>query len=255
MDDAPTAPDEDQDQPIAEADAPDTGQAETDAGEAEVNLDDFDLAQVPESADRDWFETRYKDLRADYTRKTQALAEQRTQVQTVIEAAQNPNHAQHQEALEYLGLELAEEDDTEDEYDDDPLAPIQQEIAALKQAEQQRAEMLNAQQAETQLEDYLEGEITDLQRAEGIDEFSEAELRILVNAAVSSPDQRGNPDVRGAYAALQEAYGSRQKAWLSSKKAPRAPGAGVPGSAELDITDRSARLDEATRIAEAAMGD
>lgn len=257
MPDEPTAPADEQDQPIAEAEAPDVqDKPEAEAGEA-VNLDDFDLAQVPDDADRSWFEDRYKDLRADYTRKTQALAEQRSQVQAVIEAAQDPEHPQHQEALEYLGLELAEDDDydDEDEFDDDPLGPIQQEIAELRAAEEARQEAYFNQQAEAQLEDYLESEITDLQRSEGIDEFSDAELRILVNAAVASPDPEGRPDVRGAYDALKEAYGSRQKAWLSSKTAPRAPGAGVPASAELDVTDRSARIDEATRIAEAAMGE
>lgn len=252
MSDEPTAPADEQEQPTP----PEAPAEDQPTPEAEVSsLDDFDLSLVPEDANREWLGARHKALQADYTRKTQELAEQRKQVAAVIEAAQNPDHPQHEEALDYLGLEVAADDDELYDEDDDPFAPYEQRLSAIEQAEQQRANEFAQQQAEAQLEDYLATEIESLQEVEGVDEFSEAELRILVNTAVAMQDDAGNPDVRGAYDALKEAYGTRQKAWLSSKTAPRAPGVGVPASAELDITDRSQRLSEAERIAEAALGE
>lgn len=256
MSDEPTAPADEQDQPTPTDEAPIEGQApEAEQVEA-VDLDNFDLAQVPEDAGREWFEGRYRDLRGDYTRKTQELAEQRKQVSAIVDAIRDPNHPQHSDVMDYLGLETVEEDN--DEYgldEDEPLGVLEQRLARLEAEREAQAQAIAEQQAESELEDYLEERISDLQRREGIDEFSEQELRLLVNAAVASPDSSGKPDVEGAFEALKGAYAAKQKAWLSSKTAPRVPGAGVPASAELDVTDRAKRLSEMERIAEAAMGD
>jgi hypothetical protein len=260
--DEPTAPADEQDQPTPTDDAtPEVQAPEAEQAEAEVegiDLDNFDLAQVPEDADREWFEARYGDLRSDYTRKTQELADQRKQVSAIVDAIKDPEHPSHAEVMDYLGLEFADDEDAEEsEYDfdeGDPLAEIRQEIAALKQEREQEQQFLSQQQQEAALEDYLESSITDLQRREGIDEFNDDELALLVNAAVAMPNEQGQPDIDAAYARFKGAFAARQKAWMGSKRAPRAPGDGVPGSAELDVTDRSQRLSESERIAQAAMG-
>lgn len=258
MDDPQQAPDEDQDQPTTPEDAPEGTAPE---GEASPLDEDFDLSQVPEDADREWIATRHRDLRADYTRKTQALAEQRKQVeaelekaqqaqqaQAILAAARDPEHPQHRQALDYLGLEVDDEDD-----DFEPDSGLERRLAALEAQRQQDSQRFAESQKQAQREALILERFDDARNKVGRD-FDESELRFLLAYAESNPDEQGHPDVDAAVEQLKLLYGGEQKRWTSSKKAPRTPGGGTPAERDVDITDQDARLAEATRIAEAAMG-
>lgn len=255
MSDDHTAPEEAPDTPTPTEDAPDTGQApEAEETEA-VDLDNFDLAQIPEDADRQWFEEKYNALRSDYSRKTQRIAETRKQAEqkqaqadAIFEAVRNPNHPDHSRIMEELGLEEVS-DEPDDDFEDDPhdrrLSALEQRLEAEAQA---KAEQARA----AQLEDILTDRIDTVQNREGI-EFTPEELKFLVNAAAASPDDQGMPDIDAAYRDLKKVLATRQKSWLESKKAPRSPGRGLPASRELDITNRDERLAQTAAAVEAAM--
>lgn len=255
MSDDPTGPTEEADNPTPENEAPDTGQAEATGNETEADLESFDLSQVPEDADREWFESQVKNLRSDYTRKTQTLAEQRKQVQeerAFVEAVRDPSNPKHAEALEALGLELAGDDDDEpDDFDDEqPWSKLEKEVAALK-AEREREQMTAQEQARAeQLENILVERIDEVQNAEGR-EFSDPELRFILNYETG---EDGLPDVQKGVEGLKQYLADQKKSWANSKKnPPRGPGGGVPGSRELDITDSATRQNLAAEVAAAAM--
>lgn len=254
MADDQTGPAEEPENPTPENEAPDEGQAEPTGNENEADLESFDLSQVPDDADREWFESQVKNLRSDYTRKTQTLAEQRKQVQQVqeiIEAVRDPQHPKYAEAMEYLGLELADDDDDPDDFDaDDPVAKLEREVAELRR-ERQQEQMTAQQQAQAEaLENTLVERIDEVQNAEGR-EFSEPELKFILNYKAGDD---GLPDVRAGVEGLKEYLKAQRQDWANSKKnPPRGPGAGVPGSRELDITDSAKRQAVAEEVAAAAM--
>lgn len=243
------APLEEEDQPEA-PEAPETDQPEGE--QVEDSFENFDLGGIPEDADRDWFAERVKAFQSDYTRKTQAAAEARKQALTVLEAAQDPNHPNHAEVMDYLGFEVADDDLEQDEDEDDPLSPLEQRLAALEARDQQAAQAAQQAQQQEVYEDALVDRLETLQGVEGV-EFTEDELALIVNAAQAIPDDEGLPNVEQAYKLLTGAYAKRQKAYLNGKKnAPRPPGRGVPASRELDISDPQARLDAARAAIERA---
>lgn len=257
MSDDQAAPAEEQDKPDAAVEAPETGQAETEAEEKpSVDLEDFSLTQIPEDAGREWFEDKYNDLRSSFTQKTQALAEQRKQVEAQIafvEALRDPDHPSHKVALAQIGLELEDVED-DDDLDFDDESELEQRLAALEAEREQQAQSLAEQQQAEQLDSLLAERIDDLQRREGV-EFNDDELSFLVNAGVANMTQDG-PDIDGAYKTLKSILANRQKQWVESKtNAPRTPSGGVPAERELDLTDRSARLQAARERAEAALAE
>ena len=217
-DDAP-----EQDQPES---APESGSAQERQSES---FTDADISAVPENADREWLAQRYQDMQADYTRKTQEIAETRREAAAmaeIIEAASDPGHPDHQNALDVLGLEVdapeLEEDDMSPYSTEDQLMAKVERLEAERAMEQQAAEQAAIEEYE---DDLIAEQISSLQQQEGR-EFDDAELRILYNEALSNPDERGLPNVGYAYELLKDAYTNRQKDWVSSKRTARRPGSG-----------------------------
>src|SRR5438093_1467629 len=65
-------------QAVESTEVPDTGQTE----EAQESFTDFDPAKdIPEDADKAWFEKQYNELRSGWTQKTQGLARERQEAQ------------------------------------------------------------------------------------------------------------------------------------------------------------------------------
>lgn len=206
-------------------------------------------------------EARYKSMQADYTRKTQELAEQRREAENAmawVEALQNEetrNDALRQLAeelgpevvAEAAGFEVAQ--DTEDELDfsqfeepgayDPRVDQLEAELNAFKQAQEEQAIL-------QEIESYTEEEMTRL----GID--SEAEQRAVLSiAATLDLDREGFPQIEAASQMLEELYGSKQKEWIGSKKASRPPLQGQAGEEAFDFSNEDERRKHLAALIEA----
>jgi hypothetical protein len=240
-DDAP-----EQDQPES---APESGSAQ-EAPQSE-SFTDKDASSIPEDADREWLTQRYSDMQADYTRKTQEIAETRREAEAmaeIIDAASDPGHPDHKNALDILGLEADAEDDQEDFLTaEDELRAKVEALEADRAAQVQAAEQAAIEEME---DDLIAEQISKLQEQEGR-EFDDAELRLLYNEALANPDGRGLPNVEHAYNLLRDAYTNRQKEWVSSKKTARRPGSGSAADKKFDPTNDEDRVSRTAEILEA----
>lgn len=197
-------------------------------------------------------ESRYKSMQADYTRKTQELAEQRREAENAmawVEALQNEetrNDALRQLAEELgpevvaqaAGFEVAQ--DTENELDfsqfeddgtvaDPRVDQLEAEWNAYKQAQEEQAIL-------HEIESFTEQEMSRL----GID--NEAEQRAVLSiAATLDLDREGFPQIEQANQMLEELYGSKQKEWIGSKKASRPPLQGQQGEETFDFNNEDER--------------
>lgn len=242
---ADPTPEANSDQPAPQEGTP--AEPQEDSGQS---LEDFDLSGIPEDADREWFGAKYKGLQADYTRKTQAMAEERKQMATVIEAIRDPEHPSHEAVLSELGLtpETIEDDTYEDEEPD-----LQSRIDQLEAKIAERDQMTQAEAAERAALEHMAEQIELAQQASGR-EFDETELDFIAARAEANPDESGMPDVRGAIEALEGIYRKRQQDWAGSKSAPRTPGNGPTGQREVDLSNRDARLEYSAEVAERILG-
>lgn len=240
------------DEGIDAPEAPETDQPPE--GEEEFSIDSFDPTQVPEDADREWFAERVQKLRADYTKKTQSLAEERReaeQAQQIITALRNPQVApailaqfgyDERKMLELYGYQTDEEpDEAPDLYD---------EVEGLKQTLAQQQEAAQRAQYEAQVEDHIAGEIEALEKKEKR-EFDAEEHQLLDVYARANPKPDGTPNVEGAFNLLSGIVKSRFEARLKPKQqTPRPPGGGKPGSRQVDLSKES-REGRLERMAEA----
>lgn len=190
------------------------------------------------------YESRYKDLQAEYTRSKQEMAQQRE----LIQALQSDDEEDRRYALERLGYELPdEEEDYEepdqsefDRYLDERLqARLDERLTPLEQQILQREEIESRQQeVEADFEDFTE-QLENLQDKEGR-EFTAEELELLHDYSMVRRNSDGRRDVEGAYKALLGyAEGASQRI-LESKKAAQAK-AGMPALEEIDLSDDKAR--------------
>lgn len=179
----------------------------------------------------DPFEKRYNDLRPEYDRTTQRLS----QYEQLVDHLQDPEY--QAEALEALGLQLAEEErDEDDDWDeDDPSERIEQMENYL---EQQSQAAYQAQQEDAMLDRVEEG-VDALQKEHG--EFDDEELELLLDAAEANPDDDGIPDVKYAYELLTKVADARREKYLASKKGTQLPG-GQAAVEDVDIDDEQARI-------------
>jgi hypothetical protein len=232
-----TAPVEEQDKPTGE-ETPETGQVETPES-PDTPVDPAELQR------------NYQELRKEFTQRSQEWSEQRKQAeqyQLVVEAASNPNHPQYREALSALGLELG--DEGEPEYVDETEA-LKAEVEQLKAWKAEQAQDAEFQAQQSQEDEYLVDQISALQDKQGRP-FDAEELDLLLSNALQNRDERGRPNVAHAHEVLTGVYDARMKDWQTTKKAPRAPGAGPAARKQFDINDPKAKLEAAIAAAEAA---
>lgn len=170
------------------------------------------------------FESRYNNLRPDYDRKSQRLAELEAEREQWLASQQEP-----------------EEDDGEyEEYDfEDSVARQRLEDLEARIAEREQAETLAAQQAEESA--HIDSELEAIEK-ETQDEFSQEESDWIGNYALAHKDEHGKPDVRLAYKTYIDLIEGRKSKWISTKKAPR-PGTGAAAKEEvkLDTSDDRSR--------------
>src|SRR4051812_37410386 len=130
--------------------------------------DTFDPATLP-----DELRPAYNQLRADYTQKTQTVAEQRREVeqhQELLSALRSDDPYLRAQALEYLGFSVAEEGDEEEEDGDeyqDPIDALRAEIQEMKEWRESQAQSAEESQFEQAINADLDAQWAVLQKDTG----------------------------------------------------------------------------------------
>jgi hypothetical protein len=202
----------------------------------------------------------YSELRPEYTRTTQELAQYRdtiSEYEGLFEALHDSDPEVQAAAMEALGLEPAVGSPEpgrpqEDEFED-PLEKEVQELRAwrdeVQAAREQDAAQRDAQELETLRDDYI-GEAIGLIEEATQRKFKEQEEEVLGNLAIAMTGDDGLPDVRGAFERL---YGSdgileiNRSQWIDNKAgAAQAPlGTTIPADRKpRSGQDRIAWADE-----------
>ena len=195
-------------------------------------------------------ESRYKSMQADYTRKTQELSELRREAEAATEffnaLRQLAEYVGPETLAAAAGFEVADEDNLEpdfSEFDESPSDPRVDQLAAewesYKEAQQEQAIL-------QEIESFTDGEMSRL----GVED--EAEQRAVLSiAATMDLDREGFPQLEAAKQMLDELYGSRQKEWIESKKAPRQPLQGEQADEGFDFSDADERRKRIAALIEA----
>lgn len=176
----------------------------------------------------DWAK-RYNDLRPEFDRTSQELAQYRQ----LIEALSDPDRAP--EALSALGYEF-EQDTPEEEPQtyEDPTEALRKELEQIK-------EQLTAEKAEQSRQQYLAESLEKLASEVGKD-FDQDEVQLLVDLAERMPDAKGRPQVKAAFERLTGYEEKIKKSYPQTKQAPK-PGSGQPGAPSLDTSTEQGRID------------
>ena len=171
------------------------------------------------------YRNRYDNLRQEFTRKSQRLAE--------LEARLAEQESQYEEDDDDLG--------GYEEYSEDEFRRLaRKEAEALLSARDRREAELQAD------EDYINAEIAALEKSLKED-FDEKEWQHLGDTAWKLRDENGRPDVKRAYEDFTGLFEARKKKWVSGKRSAR-PTSG-PGAAELvDLDDSQQRAAFIDRI-------
>lgn len=270
------------DQPEASSDSPSTDAPETSDAESgtseegeeasEESFTDVDLDGLPEEV-----QNRYQQMQADYTRKTQALAEQRAEMETqtafvadLVAGEPTEDQVELQEAVfqalaERLGYDIegleADEDAEGDDAETGDEAPefrdprVDELLAEREAAKQAEAEQQREQQLDT-IEQEIEDGLKALAKEDGIAELSDDELDLLFDKVLSLPpvevDGQPKPDLKGAFAALKKVLGVNQQRWIDSKRnAAQAP-SGEQAEKPVDLMDQQQRVAHMARSIQAA---
>lgn len=230
-DEPAVAPEHSQDQP----EPPEPPAPEGTSDEPGLFDERFDPASLP-----DELRPRYRQMQADYTQKTQSLAEQRQQIeqeQELLNALRSNDPEIQNQALEFLGFEP--DDDELDEYEE-PDDQLEARLAALEEREQMQAAASEDEAFREQLLDYVDGQFDDLEQSTGRT-FTDAEVRAISGLAGAVQDERGLPDVRQAYDLIfSDVLGDEKSRWIESKQAPQ-PGSGRSGTEAPDLSDEQVR--------------
>lgn len=237
-------------QAVESTEAPETGQAT----EAQESFTDFDPAKdIPEDADKAWFENQYNELRKGFTQKTQGIAQERQEAQEYrdfITAIQNDPAARDAWLQQEFGYEF--EDEGAEEFLD-PEDELRNRVEQLEGhlTQQQQSEL--ASQQESEITEFVAEEIEGLEKAQGKDfEFSPQELAFISTYAHTHPQPNGAPDVKGAGQALTQMLDQRQEQWIASKKSGRRISQGSPAKKAFDPTNQEERFKFYDEVAEEA---
>lgn len=224
--------------------APETGQA----AEAQESFTDFDPAKdIPEDADKAWFENKYNELRSGFTQKTQGLSQERQEAQEYrdfITAIQNDPAARDAWLQQEFGYEFEDGEDQEEFLDpeDELRARLENVEGALTQQQQ---EDVQAQQSAQATDEIAEG-IESLEKSFGNGfEFEPKTLK-----AISSYAEVHGPQ---AIPEIGETFKGFVDDWIASKKeSPRRISQGSPAKKAFDPTNQEERFKFYDEVAEEA---
>jgi hypothetical protein len=200
----------------AEQQAPQGGDTPDNAPTPEVE------ASQPETVN---WEERYKHLQSDHTRAAQEAAE----LKRIVDGARQGDP----QAIEALGLALAEQDETTDS-DDAPQYLTRdewQQYHAQQEAERQQAERVS------EIETAVEKQLDDLKVADD-------SLRDwLVSRAIALPPTAdGMPDVQAAYQQFESLMNAQKKQWATSKRTHHVSPVGQEGTQVPDTSTHEGRV-------------
>ena len=204
-------------------------------------------------------ESRYKSMQADYTRKTQELSELRKEAEAATEffnalSDEEMRDDALRQLAEYVGpetlaaaagFEVGEDNPEQDfsQFEEEVKDPRVDQLAAewesYKQSQEEKAIL-------QEIESFTDGEMTRL----GVED--EAEQRAVLSiAATMDLDREGFPQLEAAKQMLDELYGSKQKQWIDSKKAPRQPLQGEQADEGYDFSNEDERRKRIAALIEA----
>lgn len=208
--------------------SPELDEAPPESQETPINAapEEGKPAEEAPAATDNW-EQRYNDLRPEFDRRNALL--------TAAEGQQGPE-AQAQ-ALRQLGIEVQEEEAEEETEPNwvDPDQRIDQLEARLTQREEAE------QQAHfAQLEDqYIKSTLGEIEGKEN-SKLSEAETRVVRNAALANRLEDGRPDLQGAFDDLKGIKSAAAEEYRASKNTPTPP-LGSVGEEKFDPRDPKSR--------------
>jgi HD-GYP domain-containing protein (c-di-GMP phosphodiesterase class II) len=248
-------PESDQAPSTTETSAPAREPSSQEQTEPEYFSDNFDPSTLDEA-----LQPAYRQLRGDYTRKTQELAEQRKQAEAAtafFEDLQSEDTREH--ALQWfaqqvggpealaaaLGFEVDDDEQSTSEPDEpDPVREMRSEWEQFK-AERE------AEQARKAEDDYVarvdrgvQEQMQALAKQAGVDELPQRTQELLVSRALvahTGPD--GMPNVRAAFDELEAEWTERQKGWASSKETTHIQPGGQEATEVPDLDNEEARRD------------
>jgi hypothetical protein len=267
-DDPGTEPEAVVEDPAAAAEgAPESG---TSANEDEPELlESFKLEDVPEDL-RPHVELYVKQAHGDYTRKTQAVARERAEVEELRQVAQGlaSEDTREQALADFLakhGYELADEDDDDaeeielpDGETDDPVLSQLQELKQRLQERDDADEQARAQQAQDEFNQRVVGAVDEalgaFAKSEGVDSLPDNTRRLIINIAATLPRlPHGMPDMEGAIAQFEADRAAEVQRYVKSKKVTTPDVSGSSGQPKFDMRDETARLKAANAIAERSL--
>lgn len=234
-DDATEAPAESQDQPTPDAEAPE-GTSQEATEKPDHFSEKFDPASLPEE-----LVPAYKQMQADYTRKTQEVAALR-QPDAVADYLRTLRPEDQEAVLRSIGIELqADEDDGDDDLYSDPDEELRRELEELKAWRAEQEQSRQDEEVETFLENSINDQIAALEEATGR-ELTEQEAQTIGEFAYDRARANGQvPDVKAAYERIYtELLPHERKRWVQSKKTPQAPN-GSSASHQPDLDDPEQR--------------
>lgn len=229
-----------------EVNAPTDGTSE-EQFEAPFNIDEAS-EEIRGELDR-----RLKEMQGAFTKKTQGLAETRTQYEQRLQAAQAWETLQsdpeaQQQYFRHLaveqGYQLPEDDDTD---------PVEQLRARL---DAQEARLTAREQAQQEADTVAQVENLLGQQLDELSVTDETERKWIVDSALTNaPTGDGIPNIAAAKHRFDELKDHVQKTYRASKKAPHVSRAGVAGQAKVDLSDEDQRRAQMLAIVQAASSD
>lgn len=227
-------------------DQPEAAQAESTA-EVEA-FSDLNPQEAPEGdITQEWLQERYKQMQADYTRKTQGIsqtAQERQEELQFLESLRSDRDTQ-QAVLEQLQELLAESEDDTDDDDAPEESDLARQVAELREAEEQRT----AQALTKSIVSHIEQLAKDAEL-----ELEEDDLRDIFNRATAGDDVNNDATSKafqGWHERQKAQHAKWQAAYLKSKQAPQQVPAGQSATETPDLSNADERIKRMAAILEA----
>jgi hypothetical protein len=249
---SPELDEEQADGDLPTPDAPEASASDTPDGEGTESFPDFDFSNVREELREDaerYAQEVKKHFQGDYTKKAQTLAEKRREadrnagiVEALLDPKSLPSLLAQAGYSEQQILNMYEYEVDDDDLNDDQGEFRDPRVDELLQERQ-------ASERQSQVTRFVESEIEALAKERGSEIPEDEQVALdFIGQGLSGQDV---PDIQAAGKFLEGVVNARVKAILDSKKAPRVPAGGKPGSRAVDLSKES-RDERVARMAQAA---
>jgi hypothetical protein len=201
------------------------------------------------------FERGYNELRPEFTRTTQELSSTRSRLseyEQLFAALHDSDPEVQRSAMEALGLATdTGSPGSAPAGTDEFVDPLEQEVQQLRSVvdELRSARELEAAEAEeaalTEMRDEYIGEAIGLIESQVNIKFTEREEEVLGNLAIAMVDEKGMPNVQGAYNILYGEDGvleTNRARWIASKTGAAMPPMGTTIPADQKPTTKAQRI-------------